>query len=138
MPDNTRTRQFIEQRLGGRWTSLCIDFERDESGNPYTIYPQYVGRDDTANYLQSQTLPLEQATALQKAIAAIEPKYMPSAVPTNAGEGVVRLSMEKARLLEQHEGFHRATEDAPLLDAVRAQDSAAARIRSGDGAAPGR
>lgn len=111
---NTEIRQLIERHLGGAWRSLCIEPERDGMGNPYTIRPEYIGNDDAATHLQSEVMPYETAKALQRAVMDFSHACMPSLEKQPNDTGVLRLNIQKARMLAGHESFLHRTEQRSL------------------------
>jgi hypothetical protein len=113
---------MISTRTGAAWFSLLIEPERDGAGNHVTIQPEYIGRDETANYLQTRELPKDEARSLFEVLSqTYRAAGGLSTYTNNQGKevGIVRISIEKARELEANSAFIGATNESSLLQQIR-------------------
>lgn len=111
---NTTTREFIERHVGGRWRSLCVTPERDNLGSPVTI--SNIGEDLYATHLQSSLMPLPQARYVRDTLQ-VRYRQLITVDPTVSNEpgfAVLRMNIEKARVLEQNPKFDADTHQASL------------------------
>ena len=109
MADHTSTRIFIQQRIGGRWRSLCITPERDNLGNPVTI--DHIGEDTYASHFQSSLMPIETARSISERLAKDYGQriHFDPSVSNDPGYAVLRISTEKAEALLKNESFRADT-----------------------------